>query len=65
VCRINPVLAECPEAIQHDPYGEGWLACVRPARWFEERDLLVWHDRLQTEAQRRIQREPDDNEVVR
>jgi glycine cleavage system H protein len=65
VCRINPLLAERPEAIQHDPYGAGWILCLQPSAWQRERPELVWMDQLQVQATRRIQREPDEGEVVR
>jgi len=29
VLEVNPVLAESPERINEDPYGEGWLVKVR------------------------------------
>lgn len=30
VLEGNPALATAPEAINHDPYGGGWLARIRP-----------------------------------
>lgn len=57
VCSINPVLADKPESIQHDPYGEGWIACLQPDRWPLERDLLVWQSALPAAATARMKLE--------
>jgi len=40
IVEVNDALADAPDAINHDPYGEGWLVKVRisdPA----ERDALM------------------------
>jgi glycine cleavage system H protein len=65
VYRINPELNEHPEVIQHDPYGQGWILCLQPTQWPQEQHQLVWADQLRVEATRRIQREPQEGEVVR
>lgn len=38
ILRVNPLLADAPELINQDPYGDGWLADVRLANW--ERDQV-------------------------
>ena len=33
VVEVNPALELTPEAINQDPYGEGWLAVIDAADW--------------------------------
>ena len=35
--EVNAALSDQPERVEHDPYGDGWLAVLRPTRW--EADL--------------------------
>jgi glycine cleavage system H protein len=37
VVRVNPALETSPEAINLDPYGEGWLVVIETANWESER----------------------------
>jgi glycine cleavage system H protein len=39
--EVNPVMNEAPEAINQDPYGEGWLAVIEPADWSADRARLL------------------------
>jgi len=41
VLRVNARLAEAPELVHCDPYGEGWLLELRPAALETERAALV------------------------
>ncbi|MDM4765869.1 glycine cleavage system protein H [Pelomonas sp. SE-A7] len=41
VLRINERLAEQPELVFRDPYGEGWLLELQPTRWDEDQAALV------------------------
>ena len=41
VVEVNPVMAEAPEAINQDPYGEGWLAVIESADWASDRIRLL------------------------
>ena len=41
VIEINPVMETAPEAINQDPYGEGWLALVEATDWDVDRTLLL------------------------
>jgi glycine cleavage system H protein len=41
VLEVNPVMASRPEAINQDPYGEGWLVIVAPDDWEAERARLL------------------------
>jgi glycine cleavage system H protein len=40
VVEVNPRLADDPEVINNDPYGEGWLVKVRVADPAEQESLL-------------------------
>lgn len=35
VVAVNPVLADAPETINSDPYGDGWMVEVRPSGSFD------------------------------
>jgi glycine cleavage system H protein len=41
VVEANPALAMSPEAINQDPYGEGWLAVIEASDWPTDRDTLL------------------------
>ena len=55
VVEINPAMAETPEAINQDPFGEGWLAVIEPVDWAADRTHLLdpqaYFDRMKTEAE--------------
>lgn len=40
VVEINPALEEDPDLVNTDPYGEGWIYKIRPARAADLDDLL-------------------------
>jgi glycine cleavage system H protein len=40
VAEINPALSSAPEAINQDPYGQGWLAVLIPDDWPSDRSAL-------------------------
>ncbi len=40
VIEVNPALAETPEAVNEDCYGEGWMIVVKPADSSEISGLL-------------------------
>lgn len=53
VTEGNPVLASEPEAVNNEPYGEGWLMRVRPAKGVPTAELLSpadYEKYLQTEG---------------
>jgi glycine cleavage system H protein len=53
VTEGNPVLASEPEAVNNEPYGEGWLMRVRPAKGAPTAELLSpadYQKYLQTEG---------------
>jgi glycine cleavage system H protein len=37
----NPLLPTAPEVINHDPYGEGWLAILEADDWQTDRTALL------------------------
>lgn len=41
VIEANPALAQRPQLVHHDPYGEGWLARLQPADWRADAASLV------------------------
>jgi glycine cleavage system H protein len=55
VVEINPAMEDAPEAINQDPYGEGWLALLKPSDWESDRmrlmDARSYFDLMQVEAE--------------
>ncbi len=41
VVEVNPAMATAPEAINQDPYGEGWLAVIEASDWEADRTALL------------------------
>jgi glycine cleavage system H protein len=41
IVEVNPTMTDAPEAINHDPYGAGWLAVVEVTDWGAERAKLL------------------------
>ncbi|UCD42848.1 MAG: glycine cleavage system protein H, partial [Chloroflexota bacterium] len=41
IVEVNPAMEEAPEAINHDPYNQGWLALLEPSAWEDERSQLL------------------------
>lgn len=41
VADINDELADDPEKINNDPYGEGWIVRLTPSEAFDESELLT------------------------
>jgi glycine cleavage system H protein len=44
IVEVNTALADTPEAINQDPYGEGWMVRVRPSDLESERGALLDRD---------------------
>lgn len=42
VVEVNPALEMTPEAINQDPYGNGWLTVIEPSSW--DADLVQLFD---------------------
>ncbi len=41
VVEVNPAMELSPEAINQDPYGEGWLAVIEASDWPADRAALL------------------------
>ena len=41
VAEVNPAMELSPEAINQDPYGEGWLAVIEAVDWPTDRAALL------------------------
>jgi len=41
IVEINPAMEAAPEAINQDPYGEGWLAVIEAANWEADKAALL------------------------
>lgn len=57
VLEVNPVMASRPEAINQDPYGEGWLVTVTPDDWEAERSRLLGPEAYLAKAKREAEEE--------
>ena len=57
VLEVNPVMASRPEAINQDPYGEGWLVIVLPDDWEAERARLLDPEAYLAKAKREAEEE--------
>ena len=55
VVEVNPAMADAPEAINQDPFGEGWLAVIESVDWAADRNRLLdpqlYFARMKTEAE--------------
>ena len=55
VVEVNPAMAEAPEAINQDPFGDGWLAVIECEDWTADRARLLdpqaYFARMKTEAE--------------
>jgi glycine cleavage system H protein len=55
VVEVNRAMSTAPEAINQDPYGEGWLAILEAANWDADRSNLMnaqaYFHRMKTQAQ--------------
>ena len=41
IVEVNPAMATAPEAINQDPYGDGWLAVIEATGWETDRVSLL------------------------
>jgi glycine cleavage system H protein len=53
--EVNPVMEDAPEAINQDPYGNGWLAVIQAQDWEVDRSRLLdpkaYFDQMKAEAE--------------
>ena len=58
VVETNPAMEVTPEAINQDPYGEGWLAVIEASNWEVERTQLLdpetYYARMKAEAENEV-----------
>jgi glycine cleavage system H protein len=52
VTAVNPRLAAEPECVHRDPFGDGWLARLRPTRWPQDGEALVQGEAVAAAMQR-------------
>lgn len=45
IVEINPAMEDAPEAINQDPYGEGWMTVIEPENWEIEQANLYTPER--------------------
>ncbi len=57
IVETNPALADAPELIERDPYGQGWLVCLTPDRWEADLPQLSHGAALATAMTARMQLE--------
>ena len=41
IVEVNAAMSTAPEAINQDPYGEGWLAVIEASDWEADRSALL------------------------
>ncbi|HRD96297.1 MAG TPA: glycine cleavage system protein H [Rubrivivax sp.] len=60
VLQVNPALADAPELVHTDPYGQGWLAVLEPADWVADGQSLIHGDAVLPAMRRHAALYPDD-----
>lgn len=60
VVQVNPAMEDAPEAINQDPFGEGWLAEIEASEWEAERSKLLdpkaYFVRMKAEAENEVKK---------
>lgn len=60
VIQVNPAMEDAPEAINQDPYGEGWLAEIQTLDWEADRSRLLdpeaYFARMKVEAENEVKK---------
>jgi glycine cleavage system H protein len=55
ISEVNPALEDAPEALNQDPYGEGWIAVIEADRWSEDSagllDAQAYFEHMKKEAE--------------
>ena len=61
VVEVNPAMEDAPEAINQDPYGEGWLAVIEASDWEADRSNLLdpeaYFARMKVEAENEVKKQ--------
>jgi len=64
ILEINPKLAEDPSIINQDPYGEGWVALLKPTNLEAEiGELIKGSSTLEEASSRRPRASPPDSRI--
>jgi len=60
IVESNPTMRDAPEVMNHDPFGDGWLAVVEPADWEADKGRLLdaqgYFARMKKEAEEEAKR---------
>lgn len=60
VVAVNPEMETAPEAINQDPYGEGWLVIIEATGWEADRgrllDAQAYFARMKVEAEEEVKK---------
>lgn len=60
IVEVNPDMELAPEAINQDPYGQGWLAVIDAVDWPTDRERLLqpaaYFDKMKAEAEEETRR---------
>lgn len=55
IVEVNPEMDTAPEAINQDPYGDGWLAIIEAEDWEADRERLLdaeaYFERMKADAE--------------
>jgi glycine cleavage system H protein len=58
IVEINPAMEDAPEAINQDPYEDGWLAVIEASNWEADRSKLLdpetYFARMKAEAENEV-----------
>jgi glycine cleavage system H protein len=60
VVEVNPAMSTAPEAINQDPYGEGWLALLEATDWENDKTQLLdpqaYFAKMKREAEQEVKK---------
>lgn len=54
VVQVNPLLEDKPDLPFRDPYGEGWLARVKPTKWDDDCKVLKRGEAIRSDVEQRM-----------
>ena len=60
IVEVNPAMEMAPEAINQDPYGDGWLAMIEATEWEADRlrllDPQAYFAKMKMEAEQEVKK---------
>jgi glycine cleavage system H protein len=60
IVESNPAMASTPEAINLDPYGDGWLALIEPLDWEADKarllDARAYFEKMRLEVEQEVKK---------